>query len=156
MPDKSTFPLTIINKMKEVAEDETLDCETVTNIFLVCGGNDIENVRNVAKVKEDYKKLLVYATEAFPKATINAVSLLPRRSKYRKHIDDMYEMNDWLKSHCRSCGARFVDIFHFFVDKLNGNMNFKLINNYDKLHLTKVGDSVLGKVLIAVANRPRS
>ena len=141
--------------MREVANDDNFDCHAVTCIFLVCGGNDIENANNIDKVKEDYKKLLLYAQQAFPNATINAVSLIPRRAKYRNHIDDMHAMNDWLLTYCKNCGIRFVDIFHFFVDKLSRELNYKLINSHDKLHLTKVGDSVLGKVLIAVANRPR-
>ncbi len=141
--------------MREIEKDDNVDCHAVTCIFLVCGGNDIENAKNIDNVKEDYKKLLVYAQQAFPNAAINVVSLIPRRPKYNNHIDDMHAMNDWVLSHCENYGIRFVDIFHFFVDKLSRKLNYKLINSRDKLHFTKVGDSVLGKVLIAVANRPR-
>ena len=95
----------------------------------------------------------------FPNAKINFVSLIPRRIKYTSHIRNMHKVNLWLKgfaSYVNDESIRYVDIFSFFLLKTSSawTLNNKLFNG-SKLHFSAIGDSVLAKVLIGVANRPR-
>ncbi len=69
----------------------------------------------------------------------------------------MHQVNDWLKSFCKKESIRFVDIFSFFLHKTSSSwmmLNDKLFNA-SRLHFSRIGDSVVAKVLIAVANKPR-
>ena len=68
----------------------------------------------------------------------------------------MHEVNDWLNIFCKKESFRFVDIFSFFLLKTTSTwmLNDKLFNT-SKLHFSHIGDSVLAKVLIGVANKPR-
>ena len=94
--------------------------------------------------------------EVFPLAKINFISLIPRRSQYESHIRYMHQVNDWLNSFCKKESIRFVDIFSFFVHKTSSSwmLNDKLFNS-SILHFSRIGDSVLAKVLMGVANKPR-
>ena len=124
--------------------------------FFVCGGNDVENCKgpNVSTIKADYKCLMGYVKTVFPHASINMVSLIPRRTRHASHYKNMFTVNEWLGSMCTEYNVRFVDIFSYFIDRKSRDLNYKLFQR-DQLHLTAVGDSVLAKVLIAVANKPR-
>ena len=68
----------------------------------------------------------------------------------------MHAVNKWLKDTCAKITFRFVDIFSFFIDKRPDKwlLNLKLFNG-SRLHFSDIGYSVLAKVLIGVANRPR-
>ena len=67
----------------------------------------------------------------------------------------MRETNSWLKDYCNKSNIRFIYIYSYFVDKLSGKLNKGLFNG-SLLHFNSRGDSVLGKVMIAASNRPRS
>ena len=130
----------------------------VTTVFLVCGGNDVENIKNDDQLKDvydDFEDLVHLLKLVFPAAKINIMSLIPRRGRYRVHISNMHKVNKWLDNFCRKNMVRFVDIFSFFLIKLPSiwELNTRLFNK-GKLHFSAVGDSVLAKVLIGVANSP--
>ena len=149
----------ITNDVKRVKENGTLDVQKVSSLFFVCGGNDIENLQkdsDIQNVYRDYENLVNVAKDVFPAAKINIVSLIPRRARYRAHINNMYEMNEWLEDFCLEHSFRFVNIFSHFILKLPHIwlLNRKLFND-SHLHFNKVGNSVLAKVLIGVANSPR-
>lgn len=77
---------------------------------------------------------------------------------YSTHVANMYDMNTWLSKFCCKENIRFVDIFSFFLKydkKEKKNLLNKSLFNRSELHFNGKGDSVLGKVLIAVANKPR-
>ena len=105
---------------------------------------------------EDMEDLVSLTREAFPNAKVNILSLIPRRSKYLTHISNMHTFNEWLRDFCRKEAIRYVNIFSFFLNKTPKmwTLNNKLFNG-SKLHFNPMGDSVLAKVLIGVANRPR-
>ena len=134
----------------------------ITNVFLICGGNDVENAKSDEDIKcvyEDFWDIMYLAKLVFPNAKINFVSLIPRRAKYDSHIRNMHKVNLWLKgfaSYVNDESIRYVDIFSFFLLKTSSawTLNNKLFNG-SKLHFSAIGDSVLAKVLIGVANRPR-
>ena len=137
----------------------TLYTSKVTSVFLVIGGNDIENLHDDADIEHvyrDYENLIEVTKDVFRNANINIVSLIPRRARYKSHINNMYEMNTWLDLFCRENSCRFVNIFSHFLLKLP---HIWLLNkdlfNTRRLHFNKVGNSVLAKVLIGVANNPR-
>lgn len=151
----------IKNDIKLEAEfNRSIDSSKVTSVFLVCGGNDIENLHKDADIEDvymDYESLVGVTREVFPAAVINIVSLIPRRTRYKCHIENMHEMNEWLNDFCNnSHSCRFVNVFTHFLVKLPHIwlLNEKLFNNRH-LHFNGVGNSVLAKVLIGVANRPR-
>ena len=145
----------IKNSVTKTKNDRQTDCDSITSVFFVCGGNDVEKFKNLGKAKSDYKALMECTKSAFPNATINVISLIPRRTIHQNHCKDMDLMNKWLATHCRQQNTRFVNIFSFFIDKKSGDLNYNLFQR-DELHLSKIGCSVLAKVLIAVANKPRS
>ena len=136
-----------------------LNTSKVTSIFLVIGGNDIENLHDDADIENvyrDFENLVEVTKDVFQHAKINIISLIPRRARYKSHINNMYEMNSWLDNFCKENSCRFVNIFSHFLLKLP---HIWLLNNdlfnTRRLHFNKVGNSVLAKVLIGVANNPR-
>ncbi len=151
----------IYDSVEKVVTEGEYDTTKVSNIFLLCGGNDVENFKEDAVNKftfltEDFEDLVWYTREAFPHAKLHVLSMIPRRAKYRTHIKNMHKVNNWLNEFCRKEGIRYVDIFSFFLVKTPSiwYINKKLYNN-SELHFSKIGDSVLSKVLIGVANLPR-
>ena len=149
----------ISNDIKSVRDKGTLDLDKITSVFLVCGGNNIGNLRKDSDIENayrDYENLIEVTKDVFPVAKINIVSLIPRCARYRAHISNMYEMNEWLHHICDNQSIRFVDIFSHFLLKLPHIwlINKKLFDN-SQLHFNRVGNSVLAKVLIGVANSPR-
>ncbi len=151
----------IYGAVEKVVKEGKYDTKKVTNIFLLCGGNDVEHFNEGADIKykylrEDFEDLVEYTREAFPHAKLNIISMIPRRSKYRGHIRNMHKVNNWLEEFCSKEDIRYVDIFSFFLVKTSSiwYLNRKLYNS-SELHFSKIGDSVLGKVLIGVANLPR-
>ena len=149
----------IYEAVERVVKEGNHDITRVSNIFLLCGGNDVENFKKDADIRDlfdDFEDLVWYTREAFPHAKIHIISMIPRRKKYRTHIRNMHNVNNWLKEFCRKEDIRYVDIFSFFLVKTPSiwYLNRKLYNSSD-LHFSKIGDSVLGKVLIGVVNLPR-
>ena len=149
----------IYEDVEKVLEMKEVDPSKVRCIFFICGGNDIENISKAGKdikfVCEDMEDLIDLTREAFPMAKLNIISLIPRRSMHRSHIDNMHVMNRWLDKFCKKECIRFVDIFSYFLVKKPNIwlLNTKLFNR-SNLHFNHIGDSVLAKVLIGVANRP--
>ena len=55
--------------VKSVVRKGDIDCKHVSSVFLVCGGNDIENLPNkgdLDKVFQDYKSLCITVHKHFP------------------------------------------------------------------------------------------
>ena len=135
----------------------------VDTVFFVCGGNDVEN-RRLHGFTESYEKLVDYASYIFPNAGIKVVSLLPRRLRYSNHLSDILRANDALSTICEAReNCRYINIFSYYIkDRKNffdSNckemvLNSKLFSK-DSLHFNYKGNSVLGKVLIAVTYNPR-
>jgi len=135
----------------------------VDTVFFVCGGNDIENKR-LHGFAESYKRLVDVASDIFPNAGIKVVSLLPRRLRYSNHLSVMGRANDTLSDICEAReNCRFINIFSYFIkdrkDFFHNSgkemvLNSKLFSK-DNLHFNYKGNSVLGKVLIAVTYNPR-
>ena len=94
--------------------------------------------------------------EAFPCAKVNVLSLIPRRAKYRDHIRNMHAYNLWLEDFCETKAIRFVNVWSFFLIKTPNMWPLsKKLFSKDLLHFSNIGDSILGRVLIGVANSPR-
>jgi len=132
--------------------------EKISNVFLVVGGNDVENLASDCSLKwifEDFKELFKCARETFPNAKINVMSLIPRRVNEcgLEHVHLMHDVNDFLLKSCKELGLRYVNIYTFFIRR-NGRLNRKLYKN-DYVHFSVKGDAVLAKVIIAVTHRPR-
>ena len=147
---------TIISNIRKTGESNIIDTNSVSSVFLICGGNDIEHIyidKDIDRLCIQYDQLIDTAQQVFPNAKIKLVSLLPRRSMYVNHYDRIYFMNAQLESICEQREIRFVNIFSHFVDRKSGIMNIKLYHR-DRLHFNSIGTSVLAKVLIGVANRP--
>ena len=64
-------------------------------------------------MREDFEDIIDLTREVFPVATLNIISIIPRRSMYRSHINNMHNMNEWLSDFCKRENVRFVDIFTF-------------------------------------------
>ena len=146
----------IISDIKKTKGSNNIDTDAVSNLFLMCGGNDIENMytdEDLYTLCSFYEHLLKTAKDVFPNARINLISLIPRRSRYINHWDRVFWINSELISICKQMNARFLSIFSHFMDNKSGSMNINLYNR-DEVHLNSKGSSVLGKVLIGVANFP--
>ena len=148
-----------------MCDSKTYDTSKVSTIFLLAGGNDVSNLKKdsgIEKICEGYEDVVDLLAFVFPNAKVNIFSLIPRESRYRSHIKNMHDVNSWLDRFCQKyAGFRFVDIFSFFLTKTPSKwvLNQKLFTNskaYGRVHFTRIGYSVLAKVLLAVANRPRN
>lgn len=142
--------------IENTRNSDVVDCSSVSTVFLVCGGNDLDSLpenKDLTQITEDYKELFNFASKVFPNAELKIVSLIPRRTSYQKHITRMHAVNIWLRIYCNENCHRYVDIFSFFVLNSNGHLNMKLFNG-SKIHFTAVGDSVLAKVITAVSYKP--
>ena len=136
-----------------------MDFTKVTSVFLVCGGNDIQNLHrdsDLDNVCKDYESLVNIIQGIFPDARVNVVSLIPRYLTYKTHVDNMHKFNEWLDNYCEKNSLRFVNIFTHFIIKRPDIwcLNNKLFTG-KRIHFSKTGNSVLAKVLIGVANSPR-
>ena len=143
----------------EEGEKGNLKFSGVTSVFLVCGGNDIQNLRrdsDIDYVCKDYEHLVGLVRDIFPAARVNVVSLIPRATTYKTHVDNMHEFNEWLYNFCHKNSLRFVNIYTHFIIKRPDIwcLNDKLFTS-KKIHFSITGNSVLAKVLIGVANSPR-
>ena len=145
--------------VEEVVRKKEVDVEKVKTIFLICGGNDVDNHgkgKCFNSICDDFEDLIGVTREAFPNAKLNIFSLIPRKSTYRSHIINMLDFNEWLEDYCKAEALRFVNVWSFFL--LRGPniwpLNKKLFNG-SLLHFSKIGDSVLAKVIIGVANSPK-
>ena len=149
----------IMEDIENLKAQENSDfTNNITSVFLLCGGNDVENLprdSDIHYIYEDYENIVNLSKQTFPRANIKIISLIPRRAMYRAHIRNMHSVNNWLADFCTKNSIRFIDIFTFFLDKgLNfWGINKKLINR-GLLHFNKVGNSVIAKVLLGAANRP--
>ena len=152
----------IMQDVLRVAQKGEICRKCVDTVFLVCGGNDIEN-RRLHSFAESYDKLLGVTSDIFPNAGIKVVSLLPRRLRSSHHLDDIQSANDTLFKFCeKRSNCKFINIFSFFLKSRKNffdckgkemSLNLKLFAN-DRLHFNFKGNSVLGKVLIAVTYNP--
>jgi len=144
--------------IKTVRDKAIVDVNSVKNVFLVCGGNDVENLpgdESLDNIFDDFKHLFALAKETFSNARINVLSLMPRRvNKYgQEHVYLMHDVNQFLSDNAKTFGVRFVNVYSCFIRR-NGRLNLKCFNN-SKIHFSKTGNSVLGKFIIAVTYRPR-
>ena len=149
----------IAKDVQRVKEEGKLDFAKVSSVFLICGGNDIQNLRtdsDIDNTYKDYESLVKLIQAVFPVAKVNIVSLIPRCLTYETHIDNMHEFNEWLSNFCDKYSLRFVNIFTHFIIKYPHiwRLNDALFNGR-RIHFNETGNSVLAKVLIGVANNPR-
>ena len=149
----------IYDSIKIATADKSIDPSHVKNIFLVCGGNDIENVRDddeLSSVFEDINDIVNLIRDSFTNVMINFISLIPRRARYKSHIKNMHKFNGWASSFCKTEKLNYINIFSSFLVKTPREwwLNDKLFMG-DKVHFNKIGNSVLAKVLIGVANSPK-
>ena len=153
-------------KMVEDAVDKNDVCPScVEAIFLVVGGNDVENIKSVSgleELKRSYYKLISVINSKFPAIRINILSLIPRRCRGYLHLQNIFHINDFLAKLCSNdtSNCYLIKMFTkyllykglYYSNKLvylNDNLFRK-----DKLHFSAVGLSILAKSLIAVANNP--
>ena len=155
---------TIVNKIRNTFKDDNLCRKCIDNVFIVCGGNDAENITSytgMENLKRTFVCLIEDLLEYIPNARINILSLVPRRLMDDGHLHRIHIVNEYLSSLCpiyKNC--YMINIFTNFLDHKecyfsNGEyyLNENLFNG-DRLHFSKLGHSVLAKVLIGVANRP--
>ena len=101
----------VMQDVLSVAHKGEICRKCVDTVFLVCGGNDIEN-RRLHSFAESYDKLLGFTSDIFPHAGIKVVSLLPRRLRYSHHLDGIQSANDTLSKFCeKRSNCKFVNLF---------------------------------------------
>ena len=156
-PNSGAHVKHITNDVKRVAGGKDVTAGVVKDVFFVCGGNNIENMIGFDSTCKDFRNLVGVTREAFPNAKLHLFSLIPRRSKYKYHIRNMLDLNEWLEDYCSTEeNVNFINVWSFFLTKTPTiwPLNKKLFGG-SLLHFNKKGDSVLGKVLIGVANFPK-
>ena len=153
-------------KMVEDAVDKNDVCPScVEAIFLVVGGNDVENIKSFAgleELKKSYYKLISVINSKFPAIRINILSLIPRRCRGYLHLQNIFHINDFLSKLCSkdTSNCYLIKMFTKYLlykDLYYWNKKVYLNDNLfrkDRLHFSPVGLSVLAKSLIAVANNP--
>ena len=94
----------IYEDVEEMQSSAEYDTTKVSGVFLLCGGNDLEKLKNASDnditfVFEDIEDLVDLTREVFPNAKIHLISAIPRRRQYSSHIRNMHKLNDWLFKH---------------------------------------------------------
>ena len=155
---------TVNNKIKDVFENNMVCRECVDNVFIVCGGNDTENIRSrkgMETLKKSFTLLIEDLSNFLPDARINVLSLIPRRLVDDGHLYRIHETNEFLTSLCPMYKNCFlISIFTNYLSYKERFFNYgeyylnKKLFKSDRLHFSPLGQSVLAKVLIGVANRP--
>ena len=154
------------NIINDIQSENKICRECVGSVFVVCGGNDIENMRRdgrVSKIVGSFASLIECVKYSYPNCIVNVVSLIPRRLRYYNHLRNMIILNEKLSDLCK-CYAkcRFINIFSHFIlnKKYFFSMRSDIILNtrlyaLDELHFSSIGNSVLAKVIIGVTYSPR-
>ena len=138
--------------------------ECTENVFLVCGGNDVENIRSekgMETLKSSYSALINDIRAVLPEVRINVISLIPRRVRDNGQMERMFKMNDFLQLICTQDNeCYYIDIFSHFLKSKKLFYNSKVVKLNDKLygsdnlHFSPRGNSVLAKVIIGVTYNP--
>ena len=154
----------IMYDILDTADNGTYCRMCVRSIFLVCGGNNIENTHYKeasSDILTSYTDLLDIISDVYPAAMVNVISLIPRRQRYFLHLQQMLDFNDKLSILCdKRSGCKFINIFSYFlIDKNNffAHKTFRLNNKLysrDMLHFSATGNSVLAKVIMGVTYKP--
>ena len=154
----------IIKDVEDKIDDGSLCLDCVENIFFVCGGNDAENIRSkvgLDTLSNSFNELINVVSDNFLYATINMISLIPRRLKDSNHLGRILSINETLSLDCSMYdNCRYIDIFSNFLKyKKHYYTNYEVYLNenlyiYDELHFTNKGNSVLGKVIMGVTYNP--
>ena len=156
---------TVIKMVKDSVDKGEVCPSCVENVFLVVGGNDVQNIRaesSLETLKSSYKELFDCINSKLPVVRINIISLIPRECDYL-HLQRMFYINEFLKEICSNDNSNlffvpmftkyllYKDIYH---KSKQVYLNPKLFHR-DRVHFSNIGTSVLAKTLIAVANFPR-
>ena len=156
----------IISDVQSKAEEKEICRDCVESVFVVCGGNDVENIRRDGRISNiigSFASLIECVKSSYPNCNVNVVSLIPRHLRYYNHLRNMIMLNDKLSVLCK-CYAkcRFINIFSHFIlnKKYFFSMRSDIILNtrlyaLDELHFSSIGNSVLAKVIIGVTYSPR-
>ena len=155
----------IISDVQSVADENDICRQCVDSVFVVCGGNDIQNLRRDGRIDDiiaSFTSLIECIKFNYPSCNVNILSLIPRQLRYHNHLRNMLILNDKLSDLCKGyIKCRFVNIFsHFILNKktffsmrghimLNKKLYFK-----DEVHFSHVGNSVLAKVIMGVTYSP--
>ena len=155
---------TIINKFEDIIRDGTICPECIQDIFLVCGGNDVENIRSnfgLDSLLCSYNELISIISDHFLNAIIKVISLIPRRLRDENHLNRILSVNEHLIYVCAMYdNCVYTDIFsHFLKYKRRYYANYEFCLNEalyeaDELHFSAKGNSVLAKVIMGVAYNP--
>ena len=156
----------IIKTMRDAFNDKEVCLDCVDSVFVVCGGNDAENIRSemgMRNLENSFRNLFKLISHLVPKARINIMSLIPRRVHDYWHLQHIFGINEFLEYECPMySNCFFIKVFTNFLahkERYYSNKEVHLNNKLfrkDRLHFNSVGDSVLAKVLMGVANSPRN
>ena len=155
---------TIIKSVESKIKNKTLCLDCIQNVFLICGGNDVENIRTESGLNNllgTYNTLICLISDYFLNAMIDIVSLIPRRLKDSWHLDRILSVNENLMYECiMHNNCRYIDIFsHFLKYKKRFHAYNEVHLNEDLyeddiLHFSNKGNSVIAKVIMGVAYNP--
>ena len=155
---------TVAKMITEAIEKGELCTSCVQSIFIVAGGNDVENIisnSGINKLQSSFKKLIDMISTKLPTIRINIISLMPRRCYSYMHLQRIFCINDFLERLCKSYDkCYFIKMFSKFLlykglyySNSEVYLNERLYK-VDRLHFSAIGNSVLAKTLIGVANNP--
>ena len=158
----------IIKRVRDVFNDTEVCLDCVDSVFIVGGGNDVENIGSeigMRNLHNSFRYLFKLISQLVPKARINVMSLIPRKVQYYWHLQRIFHfvINDFLACECplyKNCYlirvfTNFLAHKERYFSNKEVHLNNKLFRK-DRLHFNSVGDSVLAKVLMGVANSPRN
>ena len=152
---------TIIDSVYRLARDDSFCCDCVKDIFVVVGGNDTQNSKlgSMYKIMDSYSAMLGVMSDCFLYAMINVFSLIPRVANDIKHITRMDMFNAGLNDVCHFYdNVNIVNVFNQFLNKKELRKGSYVLNpklfSRDGIHFSKIGNSVLAKVIIGVAYNP--
>ncbi len=120
--------------------------QDVSNIFLLIGTNDLNNIFIKNKIISNYNKIFTILKNKYPNSNIYIESLYPvNRNKFNlmmgfRNNVKINSVNCELKKLVSSFGFIYLDVNKILVDE-NGNLNSNY--TFDGLHLNKLGYDVV-------------
>ena len=136
--------------------DEILDLEP-RKIFIYLGGNDLyhkyeyKNKRNterdIEKIIENYKKILVSISDRLPQTKIYIISSIPLNHSWKYVVvtdEEIRALNDRLKQLSKESGGIYVDLYSKLKTKDN---ELSIRYTTDGLHLNSKGYLIFKKVI---------
>ena len=160
----------ILSRLKSDPKFQSIDSSKVTKCYLLCAGNNVDNILNISRDMHNYvisnnysisytslqsaKRELTELAEFIhtwaANTSVNILNILPRQSFMRNKVINQLNIHIQQLSHSKSYISLVATEIHrklFSFNNGHRKSNFFSPNGSDNIHLNQVGIVRLGKYL---------